>query len=186
MKTIHIIARTQFTYRSITIHLSLEHRPHTTCVTGSQTVHLFLPLNRPRPHATLQLALCCVYVSRLFSPRWLPVVISQAGCQSLYPKLVASRYIPSWLPVVISQAGCQSLFPTLVASRYIPSWFCRIQFNPITTLTENNYHIHVNNKAIIIISVYHLNYTKYDYRACHPTSSIPTMADTLYANNGQF
>ena len=56
-----------------TIHLSLEHRPHTTCVTGSQTVHLFLPLIRPRPHTTLQLALCCVYVSRLFSPSWFPV-----------------------------------------------------------------------------------------------------------------
>ena len=38
-------------------------------------------------------------MSWLYSPRWLPVVISQAGCQSLYPKLVASRYIPSWLPV---------------------------------------------------------------------------------------
>ena len=133
MKTIHIIVRTQFTYRSITIHLSLEHRPHTTCVTGSQRVHLFLPLNRSRPHTTLHLALCCVYVSRLYSPRWLPVVISQAGCQSLYPKLVASRYIPK-----------------LVASRYIPIWFCMIQFNPTTTLTVNNYHMHVNNNAMII------------------------------------
>ena len=131
MKTIHIIARTQFTHRSITIHLSLEHRPHTTCVTGSQTVHPFLPLNRPRPHTTLQLALCCVYVSRLFSP----------------------------------------------------SWFCMIQFNPITTLTEMNYRIHMNNNAMIIISVHHLYYTKHDYKVCHPTSSVPTMANTLYAND---
>ena len=81
MKTIHIIARTQFTYRLITIHLSLEHRPHTTCVTGSQTVNLFLSLNRPCPHTTLQLTLCCVYVL------------------AIQPTLVASRYIPSWLPV---------------------------------------------------------------------------------------
>ena len=111
-----------------TIYLSLKHRPRTTCVTGSQTVNLFLPLNRPRPHTTLQLALCCVYDSRLFSP----------------------------------------------------NWFCMIQFSPITTQTENNYHIHVNNNSMIIISVYHLNYTKYDYRACHPTSSMPTIHTICY------
>ena len=69
--------------------------------------------------------------------------------------------------------------PTLVASRYIPSWFCMVQFNQITTLTVNNYHIHINNNAMIIISVYQVNYTNHEYRACHPTSSMPTMAVTL-------
>ena len=45
------------------------------------------------------------------------------------------------------RVSLSAIQPTLVASRYIPSWFCMIQFNQITMLTVNNYHIHVNNNA---------------------------------------
>ena len=31
---------------------------------------------------------------------------AHAGCQSLYPKLVASRYTPSWLPVASGISNC--------------------------------------------------------------------------------
>ena len=130
MKTIHIIARSQFTYRSITVHLSFEHRPHTTChwfrdSPSFPAAQLTTPSHDAPARPLLRICLSAIQpelvVSR-YIPSCLPVVISQAGCQSLYPKLVVSRYIPSWLSVVISQAGCQSLYPKLVVSRYIPSW----------------------------------------------------------------
>ena len=130
MKTIHVIARTRFTYSSITIHLSLEHRPSTH------------------------------YLCHVF-----PDSPSFPAAQATTP----SHDAPARPLLGICLSAIQ---PKLVLYHTI---------NPITTQTVNNYHIHVNNNAMIIISVYHLNYTKYDYWACHPANF---MADTLYANNG--